>query len=134
MSECVIEKARELADVIARSDEYTSMKQAENAAAADLDLESLYNDYQEKRQAVAELTKAETPDFDAVSALTREVDAIENQLRRNVRMRALNDSRAAFTVMMNAVNRELQKVLSPESVDDGCSSGSCASCRGCSVE
>jgi len=50
-------------------------------------------------------------------------------------MQRLNNARTAFTVMMNAVNQELQRVLSPESAQDGCGSpNGCMGCTGCSVD
>ena len=47
----------------------------------------------------------------------------------------LSDARNAFGALMAQVNDELQTVLNPASEDeeDGCPSGGCEGCHGCSV-
>ena len=135
MSQQVLDKARELAAAIALSEEYANMRTAEDDATADKALEAIYNDYAVKQQQVAEETQAKEPDYKKIGELTREIEEVEQTLRRNPQMQRLNNARTAFTVMMNAVNQELQRVLSPESAQDGCGSpNGCMGCTGCSID
>ncbi len=131
MSEHVMDKARELAAAIAGSAEFELMRQAEDEASADTTLEAIYNDYALKQRQVEEETKAANPDYKKIGDLTRQIESVEETLRRNQQMQRLTNARTAFSAMMNAVNQELQRVLQPDSDDDGCGPDGCAGCSGC---
>ncbi|NLB39626.1 MAG: YlbF family regulator [Clostridiales bacterium] len=133
MSQHVMDKARELAAAIAQSAEYEQMRNAEDEASADTALEAIYNDYALKQRQVEEETKSPTPDYKKIGDLTRQMEGVEETLRRNQQMQKLTNARTAFSAMMNGVNMELQRVLSPESDEDGCGSDGCVGCSGCSV-
>lgn len=134
MSQQVLDKARDLAAAIAESQEYAQMRSAEDEASADEALEAIYNDYALKQRQVEEETKAPNPDYKKIGDLTRQIESVEEALRRNQQMQRLTGARTAFSVMMNAVNQELQRVLQPDSDPDGCGSNGCAGCSGCSVD
>lgn len=133
MSQQVLDKARELAAAIAESEEYETMRRAEDEASADCALEAIYNDYALKQKQVETETKADSPDYQKIGDLTRQLEGVESTLRSHPQMKRLTSARAAFSVMMSAVNQELQRVLAPEG-DGGCGAGGCAGCSGCSVE
>lgn len=129
MNQDVIEKSKELAALIAHSQEYVAMRMAEDAAEQDEKLLDAYNKYQEKHQQIEDATAEESPDFDKIGALTRELEEIQNTYNAMPMAKTLQTARQGFTNLMNAVNLELQKVLQPD-FEEGCG-GHCESCAGC---
>lgn len=126
MNQAVIEKSQELAQLIAQSTEFISMRAAEEAAAQDEAMAELFGRYNELHQQIEQLSLAENPDFDQMGALTREMETVQEQLQAMPLAKAMQQARQGFTAMMQAVNAELSKVLSPHSSCEG----DCHSCGG----
>lgn len=127
MNQAVIERAQALAAEIAHSPEYISMRAAEVAAAQDEEIVAAYARYNEAHQRIEDISMQETPDFDQMGALTREMEEIQEEIKNFPLAKAMRQARNAFTAMMQQVNSELSKVLSPGSA--GCS-GDCSGCGG----
>ena len=127
MNQAVIERAQALAAEIAHSPEYISMRAAEEAAAQDEEIVAAYARYNEAHQRIEDISIQETPDFDQMGALTREMEEIQEEIKNFPLAKAMRQARNAFTAMMQQVNSELSKVLSPGSA--GCS-GDCSGCGG----
>jgi len=131
MSENVTQKARALADAIKLSPEFILMRAAEDAANQEEDLLALYRLYEEKREAVEQLTMEDDPDYDRMMDMTHELEELKAQYNAHPLAKAVTRSRRDFSAMMKEVNMILQSALNPEgTVARGCS-GSCAGCSGC---
>ena len=122
MNQAVIERAQALAAEIAHSPEYISMRAAEEE-----EIVAAYARYNEAHQRIEDISMQETPDFDQMGALTREMEEIQEEIKNFPLAKAMRQARNAFTAMMQQVNSELSKVLSPGSA--GCS-GDCSGCGG----
>ena len=130
MSQAVIEKAKELAGVIAQSPEYITMRATEDAAGQEVALTALFAQYDEIHRQVEEVTLQANPDFDKMGALTRELEDVQEKIKAQPMYQALQSARKAFSAMMAQVNAELSAVLNPGGSQGGCS-GNCSSCSGC---
>ena len=130
MNESVIAKAQELAAVIAQSPEYLNMRSAEDAATQDEALAQAFARYEEKRGQIEQLTMSPDPDFDQLGALSRELEELQEAFNTLPMAKTLQAARKDFTEMMNCVNHELSKVLSPEGEHEQCN-GHCEGCHGC---
>lgn len=130
MNETIYEKARELGELIKESDVFKGMREAEEKANNNAELVAFSGEYEQLRMQIQELTIMDEPDYDEIGEVSKQMDAVQAQMMQNEYMKDLQVARNEFTQLMNLVNRELQGVLSPETLDEGCS-GSCSSCAGC---
>lgn len=131
MSQAVIDKAKELAGVIAQSPEYIAMRATEDAAGQDETLTALFARYDAIHREIEEATLKKDPDFDLIGAKTRELDEVMQPIKAHPLYQALQGARKQFSDMMGQVNQELSSVLNPGGSQGGCS-GNCAGCAGCS--
>ena len=130
MSQSVIEKAKELAGVIAQSPEYIAMRATEDAANQEEALTALFAQYDEIHRQIEEITLRKEPDFDQMDALARELEEIMEKIKAQPLYQALQAARKQFSGMMAQVNAELSSVLNPNGSQGGCS-GNCSACNGC---
>ena len=130
MSQQVIEKAQELAGVIAQSPEYITMRATEDAAGQDAELQELFKKYDGIHRDIEEITLKKEPDFEQMDALARELEEVHGQIKARPMYQALQAARKQFSDMMAQVNQELSSVLNPGGSQGGCS-GNCAGCAGC---
>ncbi|MBR4333682.1 MAG: YlbF family regulator [Clostridia bacterium] len=131
MSQSVIEKAKELAGVIAQSPEYITMRATEDAAGQDEQLQALYKKYDGIHRDIEEITLKKEPDFDQMDALARELEEVHGQIKAMPMYQALQSARKQFSDMMGQVNGELSAVLNPNGNAGGGCGGNCAACGGC---
>ena len=129
MSQQVIQKAQELAGVIAQSPEYIAMRATEDAAGQEEQLQQLFQQYDGIHRDIEEITLQKEPDFEKMDALTRELEEIQGQIKAEPLYQALQSARKRFSGMMAQVNAELSAVLNPNG-NGGCG-GNCAGCSGC---
>lgn len=129
MNASVLLKAQELAQEIAKSPEYIAMRAAEDAASQDEALAQAASHYSELHQQLEDISMQENPDFDQMGALTREMEEVQQQLQALPLAAAMRSARQDFMAMMQAVNGELSKLLSPGGASS--CSGDCHSCSGC---
>ena len=129
MNQSVIEKARELAQVIAQSPEYISMRAAEDAAAQDDALADAVGRYNDLHNQVERLSMQKEPDFEQIGAVTRELETVQEEIQSLPLAQAMQNARKAFSQMMQDVNATLSETLNPNS-GSSCS-GNCAGCAGC---
>lgn len=130
MNTQIQEKARELAQLIYASEEYITMRMAEDAASQDPTLTEMCARYYEKRQELEQLTANKDPDFERMGTLNQEMSDIQDEMNKLPLTAAMQTARKSFTDMMNMINQELKKVLDPEYSNENCT-GNCASCSGC---
>ena len=130
MSQQVIDKAKELAAVIAQSPEYIAMRATEDAAGQDEALKEMFRQYDSIHRDIEEATLKNEPDFDKIGSLTRDLDEVQQQIKAQPLYQALQQARKGFSDMMGQVNQELSSVLNPGGSSGGCS-GNCSACSGC---
>lgn len=130
MSQAVIDKAKELASIIAQSPEYITMRATEDAAGQDETLQELFKQYDSIHRDVEDETLKKEPDFDRIGSLTRDLDTVQQQIKAQPMYQALQQARKGFSDMMGQVNAELSATLNPGGSQGGCS-GNCAACSGC---
>ena len=130
MNQAVLEKAKELAAVIAQSPEYITMRATEDAAGQDENLSVLFDRYNALRSQVEEETMKKEPNFDAIGDLSRDLETVQEEIKKQPMYMALQGARKQFSEMMNGVNGELSAALNPGGVSGGCS-GNCSACFGC---
>lgn len=130
MNQSVIEKAQELAQVIAKSPEFIAMRASEDAATQDEAMVDAFSRYHELHHKIEALSMQENPDFDEMGALTREMEAVQEEMQQLPLARAMQQAQQNFAAMMAQVNAELSKVLAPQSSCDGDCSGCGSSCGG----
>ena len=130
MSQAVIDKAKELAGIIAQSPEYITMRATEDAAGQDETLQELFKQYDSIHRDIEDATLKNEPDFDKIGSLTRDLDTVQQQIKAQPLYQALQQARKGFSDMMSAVNSELSATLNPGGSQGGCS-GNCAACGGC---
>ena len=130
MSQPVIDKAKELANIIAQSPEYITMRATEDAAGQDETLQELFKQYDAIHRDVEDATLKSEPDFDRIGSLTRDLDDVQQQIKAQPLYQALQQARKGFSDMMGQVNQELSSVLNPGGSQGGCS-GNCSACGGC---
>ncbi len=130
MSQAVIDKAKELASIIAQSPEYITMRATEDAAGQDETLQELFKQYDSIHRDVEDETLKKEPNFDRIGSLTRDLDTVQQQIKAQPMYQALQQARKGFSDMMGQVNAELSATLNPGGSQGGCS-GNCAACSGC---
>ena len=131
MSQQVIDKAKELAGIIAQSPEYITMRATEDAAGQEETLQELFKKYDGIHRDIEEITLRKEPDFDQMDALARELEEVQQQIKAQPMYQALQTARKQFSDMMAQVNAELSAVLNPGGNQGGGCSGNCAGCSGC---
>ena len=130
MSQAVIDKAKELASIIAQSPEYITMRATEDAAGQDETLQERFKQYDSIHRDVEDETLKKEPDFDRIGSLTRDLDTVQQQIKAQPMYQALQQARKGFSDMMGQVNAELSATLNPGGSQGGCS-GNCSACSGC---
>lgn len=130
--ELILEKARELGEMLAESAEFTRMVELEQGAMESADITDLYGEYtdlQEQMEAIA----LEEGGSAAADDLRREIEGIEERLSSQPELRALEAARSGFNALMAQVNRTLQIALQGEEEEEesGCGPAGCAGCQGC---
>lgn len=139
MSEVFV-KTRELAEAIMRSEEYLSMKAAEDVALQNEEAAGIMAQYMERQQELEAVMMKGEPDPENMSRLSGEMEALQKQLQSTPDIANLTVARNAFTQLINQVNQVLRFTITGEMGDEadecesaggeGCT-GTCASCRGC---
>ena len=94
MSQAVLDKAKELAGVIAQSPEYVAMRATEDAAAQDEALQKLFEQYDGIHREIEDATLKKEPDFDLIGEKTRELDTVLEQIKQQPLYQALQSARS----------------------------------------
>ena len=128
----VLEQAEKLANAVLDSDEFITMRLAEEAVTRDAEATRLIADFIEKRNTVEKMLSENN--LDQVSLLTASdaMDAAQKVMNAYPLIEKMQSARAAFTDMMSKVNSLIRFVVTGETEQpkSGCS-GSCDGCNGC---
>jgi cell fate (sporulation/competence/biofilm development) regulator YlbF (YheA/YmcA/DUF963 family) len=125
-------KTRELGDAIMQSEEYRTMKQAEDRAMANADAAAAMGQYMEARQKIEAALEQENPDPEMLKRLSGEMDLTQQKLSLIDDVQALTEARESFSSLIEQVNQVLKFIITGQINDpkQDCG-GSCGSCGGC---
>lgn len=129
--EKVLNQAEQLAEAILDSEIYIKMRIAEQAAMRDEEAAALIADYSERRSEVETLLASNDLDHAALAVAGEKLEAAEKAVDENMLIKVMRETNAAFSDMMQQVNKIIKYVVTGEMEQDeeGCS-GSCESCGG----
>ncbi len=129
--EKVLNQAEQLAEAILDSEIYIKMRIAEQAAMRDEEAAALIADYSERRSEVETLLASNDLDHAALAVAGEKLEAAEKAVDGNMLIKVMRETNAAFSDMMQQVNKIIKYVVTGEMEQDeeGCS-GSCGSCGG----
>ena len=127
MNQTVIAKAQELAAALAVSPEFIAMRTAEDAAAQDAAIAEAFGRYNDLHQEIERMSMQQQPDFDKMGELSKQMEAVQEEIQKLPLAEAMRKARDNFAQMMQQVNAELSKVLNPNA---GSCGGDCHSCGG----
>ncbi len=127
--EQIFEKAKELSDLIAFSDEKKNAQEASRMLMEDKEATELINGYNEKREAKLAEYKEKQPTPDEVEKINEYLQTEFNKIMENAVIREYVKASRLFEMMLTQMDNIIKQGVS---VDEGGCSGSCSTCSGCS--
>lgn len=127
----ILEKSRELGIALSQSEEFIRMQITQNALEADPAVSEVLQAYREKQNELMEHLSGENTDRLLVASLSKDVEALQEQLLGNVIFNAAVDAQNAFNQLMDAVNKEIASCIGMGGAESQGCGGSCAGCTGC---
>lgn len=133
----VFEKTRELAAAIMQSEEFITMKAAEERAMKNADAAAAMAEYLEKRHEIEALLESKHPAPERLRELSEEIDLAQQKMKMVPDVVAMSEARENFTELINQVNKVLRFMITGETgetdeePEEGGCTGSCATCSGC---
>ena len=124
----ILEKARELGQAIAESEEQQKMQNAEAAVMQDAQASALMREFSDLKAEVQQMLGAESPDEETLQARSDRLQEVQDQLNELPLIQELLETRGAFSQMMSQVNQVIQYMVTGEVSDCG---GDCGGCSGC---
>lgn len=125
MSAEILEKAGELAEAIAASEELSALRDTEVAMKEDPEAMVIVDEFQGKQQ---ELYGMQMRGEAVSDNAKKEVEIIEGKMSNNPTIKAYLDASEKFELLMRSVNLVITSALSGN--DDGCG-GECGPSCGC---
>ena len=122
----VIDKARELGELIHSSDEMTRMKQAEIAQEADENAKELLKEFNMQRMNLAR--DMQKGDISREDAIEKNNAAFDELLEKSEVIKEYIDAKKEFDALVNQVNQILNFYITGQ--DPNCTHD-CSTCGGC---
>lgn len=126
--EQIFEKAKELSDLIARSDEKKAAQEASRHLMEDSEASDLISGYNEKREAKLAEYKDKEPTKEEIEAINEYLQQEFNKIMENAVIREYVKASRVFEMLLTQMDNIIKQGVS---VDEGGCSGSCSSCSGC---
>ena len=130
----VFKKTRELGEAIMKSDEYATMKAAEETAMKNETAALTMAAFIEKKQELENLMSEDKPSASKLKDLSEQVELINEKLQAIDDIASLMSARGEFSRLINQVNQVLRFIITGEmedSDDEGGCGHHCDSCGGC---
>lgn len=126
----IIEKARELGQMLADSDEMKALKGAEEMQLADPDAQELMMEYANKRDEIS--AKASDPNMtkEGFEEIQKEMEAAFQKLMTNANIKRYIEANKEFKTLIDQVNAIIAYYVKGEEQSGSCS-GNCSCCGGC---
>lgn len=135
----VFAKTRELAEAIMQSEEFMTMKTAEERAMKNQEAAAAMAEYLEKRQEIESLLESKHPSPERLRELSEEIDLAQQKMKMVPDVVAMSEARENFTELINQVNKVLRFMITgntgeseteQEGEEGGCT-GNCSTCSSC---
>ena len=110
----ILKMASDLGELIAKHQRYTTLRQAEDAAAGDSETADMLKRYEEKRREMAEAEAANNP---IEPEQKRALQEMTERGHANERLQALAKAQADYMELMNRVNAAIRRALDSDSKD-----------------
>ena len=124
----VLLTAEQLGEAILESEQYITMRLAEQAVIDDDSAQDLIQEYSERKDAMQKELAKKPLDHDAIQKAGDAVKELESVIADNQLINLMRDKGGAYEDMMQQVNHVIGRIVNGEP-EDSCS-GSCASCGG----
>lgn len=126
----IIEKARELGQMLSECDEFKALKGAEEMQLSDPEAQELMMEYANTREALAK--KASDTDItkEELEGIQTEAQEAFNKLCTNKNITRYIEANKAFSTLIEQVNAIIAYYVKGEEQSGGCS-GNCNTCGGC---
>ncbi len=125
--EQIFEKAKELADLIAHSDEKKAAQEASRMLMEDTEASDLISGYNDKREAKLKEFEGKEPTKEEIEEVNEYLQLEFNKIMENAVIKEYVKASRVFEMMLTQMDNIIKTGLSDGS---GCS-GSCSSCSGC---
>jgi len=126
----IFEKARELGQMLAASEQNQRVIHAEIAQTNDEEAQKLLMHYNEKRKEIARKMKEGQSGPEEMEAFRNELQNEFNVLLENKNIKEYIEAKKSFDQLVRTVNDILNYYITGEE-KSGCSSRSCSGCSGC---
>lgn len=128
----IFKKTRELGEALMSSDEYLTMKAAEERAMKNHDAAETMAEYVEAKQALEIEMQSDSADMEVMQALSGQVELLGDKLQSIAEVAELNSARSEFSNLISQVNQVLRFVVTGDmgGGNEGCGQD-CGSCGGC---
>lgn len=128
----ILEKARELGLALSETEEFQNMVATRVALETNEFVSKTLQEFKDKQEELVNLLSTEDADRLQIAALSRDVEALQEQLTENPVFSGAMQAQNAFQVLMNQINQEIGACIGmPVSDEDAACSGSCDGCSGC---
>lgn len=127
--EIIFEKAKELADLIAHSDEKKAAQEASRHLMEDKEASELIASYNEKRDAKIAEYQDKEPTPENMEAINVYLQEEFNKIMTNEVIHDYVEKTRVFEMTLTEMDNIIKQGVAPEH-SEGCS-GSCCSCSGC---
>ena len=132
----VIDKARELGQLIQADERYSAYCKAKEANDKDEELQKLITEFQNKRMELNTEMSKDNRSAERLTALDDEIKSLYGTIMANENMAAYNDAKNAMDEMLSQINMVItcsangEDPMTCPTEQAGCG-GSCAGCSGC---
>ncbi len=126
----IIEKARELGQMLSECDEYKALKGAEDLQLADPEAQKLMMEYATTRENLGKRAAAENVTKEDFENIQKEAQEAFEKLMTNENIKRYVDASQNFKTLVDQVNAIIAYFVKGEEQAGSCS-GNCSSCGGC---
>lgn len=126
----IIEKARELGQMLSESDEFKALKGAEELQLADTEATELMMEYANTRERLSNKMADPSNTEEDFKAIQKEMEDAFHKLMTNANIKRYIEANNSFKTLIDQVNAIIAFYVKGEEQSGGCS-GNCSSCGGC---
>ena len=125
----IIEKARELGQMLSECDEYKALKGAEDLQLADPDAQQLMMEYATVRERLGQRASKEGATKEELESVQKEAQEAFEKLMTNANIKRYVEASQTFKTLIDQVNAIIAYFVKGEEQSGGCS-GNCSNCGG----
>ena len=126
----IIEKARELGQMIAESDELKALRGAEELQLSDPDAQELMMEYANTRDRLSQRMASGEATKEEFENIQKEMEEAFSKLMTNANIKRYVEANNTFKTLIDQVNAIIAFYVKGEEQSGSCS-GNCSACGGC---